>query len=530
MKLQMACIAGLTGLMATVAQAGVLELGWDAELDATFPAHGRSVAADDAGNVYVTGDVGTSLSINDWVTKKYDTAGNLIWTRSFDGPAGKNDVPYHIQLDPAGNVYVGGISYTGGDFGQGPKFDIVIFKYNPQGDVLWQHTFNSSYNNDDFIEDMVVMPDGSVYVVGYSYTPVGQSPDADYVVYRLSPTGQMMWSTFWDGPFDRVYWLGAKAEADATGVSIAATTEKLIGPNDADDVNIFSFVKFSPTGAQLAEGYWEPPYNELLPDTNWLHDAAMDSNGNLIAVGRYDGPYTSSGPDEPARAIAIKFAPNGDVVWVAENDTPLSDAFDRVVIDGQDNVFIAGTYNVQGQITTHADHVTIAFDANGQFMWDHRFGTDGMFDGEGYAQINDAGELLVATGFYAAEYNEDIRFLRYDRMTGTLLDSFTYDHGSCNDRILGLTLDPNGNMVITGWTTDYLPGGGIEGANLLVAKVMGGPTTTPGDLNGDGAVDVFDLFELLGAWGNCTGDCPADLNSDGVIDVFDLFILLGAWS
>ncbi len=52
----------------------------------------------------------------------------------------------------------------------------------------------------------------------------------------------------------------------------------------------------------------------------------------------------------------------------------------------------------------------------------------------------------------------------------------------------------------------------------------------PGDLNGDGIVDVTDLLLLLGAWGSCSGDpCPADLNGDGTVNVADLLILLGNW-
>lgn len=54
--------------------------------------------------------------------------------------------------------------------------------------------------------------------------------------------------------------------------------------------------------------------------------------------------------------------------------------------------------------------------------------------------------------------------------------------------------------------------------------------TIPGDLNGDGIVDVADLLLLLGAWGPCAGEsCPADLNDDGTVDVADLLILLGNW-
>ncbi len=53
----------------------------------------------------------------------------------------------------------------------------------------------------------------------------------------------------------------------------------------------------------------------------------------------------------------------------------------------------------------------------------------------------------------------------------------------------------------------------------------------PGDLNGDGVVDVSDLLILLGAWGDCpdSGSCPEDINGDGTVDVSDLLILLGNW-
>jgi hypothetical protein len=59
----------------------------------------------------------------------------------------------------------------------------------------------------------------------------------------------------------------------------------------------------------------------------------------------------------------------------------------------------------------------------------------------------------------------------------------------------------------------------------------GCPDLVPGDLNGDGVVDVLDLLILLDTWGTCADpdDCPADLNRDGEVDVLDLLILLDNW-
>jgi hypothetical protein len=55
------------------------------------------------------------------------------------------------------------------------------------------------------------------------------------------------------------------------------------------------------------------------------------------------------------------------------------------------------------------------------------------------------------------------------------------------------------------------------------------PPAIPGDLDGDGEVDVNDLLELLGAWGACPG-CHEDIDGNGAVNVADLLILLANWS
>lgn len=49
------------------------------------------------------------------------------------------------------------------------------------------------------------------------------------------------------------------------------------------------------------------------------------------------------------------------------------------------------------------------------------------------------------------------------------------------------------------------------------------------DFDHNGQVDVFDLFQLLSAWGMCGRGCLGDLDHNDFVDVFDLFELLAAW-
>ena len=50
----------------------------------------------------------------------------------------------------------------------------------------------------------------------------------------------------------------------------------------------------------------------------------------------------------------------------------------------------------------------------------------------------------------------------------------------------------------------------------------------PADVNGDDAVDIDDLFQVLGAWGSCE-NCPEDINEDGTVDIDDIFEILANW-
>jgi hypothetical protein len=53
----------------------------------------------------------------------------------------------------------------------------------------------------------------------------------------------------------------------------------------------------------------------------------------------------------------------------------------------------------------------------------------------------------------------------------------------------------------------------------------------PGDVDGDGVVNVADLLTLLASWGACDGPpCPADFDNNGTVNVADLLTVLANWS
>ena len=55
-----------------------------------------------------------------------------------------------------------------------------------------------------------------------------------------------------------------------------------------------------------------------------------------------------------------------------------------------------------------------------------------------------------------------------------------------------------------------------------------GDEPCPEDVNGDGEIDVDDLLEVIGAWGECPG-CDADVDGSGDVGVDDVLAILSVW-
>ncbi len=86
---------------------------WVATYDGPANTHENvsAIAVDGLGNVYVTGDVDTPSSDNDWATIMYDSSGVEQWNVAYDGGINDWDRPYALAVDGSGNVFVAGTSY-----------------------------------------------------------------------------------------------------------------------------------------------------------------------------------------------------------------------------------------------------------------------------------------------------------------------------------------------------------------------------------------------------------------------------------
>lgn len=92
----------------------------------------KGIKVDASGNVYLTGK-SQGVSSSDILTVKYNSSGNQLWAKRFNGTGNLDDIGYALVLDGSGNSYVAGSTYdSGSNFSYG-----IAIKYNANGDTVW---------------------------------------------------------------------------------------------------------------------------------------------------------------------------------------------------------------------------------------------------------------------------------------------------------------------------------------------------------------------------------------------------------
>jgi hypothetical protein len=136
-----------------------------------------ALALDGAGNVYVTGVSWGSGTDDDYATIKYDSLGNQLWEKRYNGPGNDHDQAYALALDGAGGVYVTGQSGDANGYS-----DYATVKYDgASGNQLWEKRYNGPGNDHDEARALAVDEAGNVYVTGYS---LGSGTDVDYATIK----------------------------------------------------------------------------------------------------------------------------------------------------------------------------------------------------------------------------------------------------------------------------------------------------------------------------------------------------------
>ena len=211
---------------------------WERAWGGTASDEGLAVATAADGSVYITGTA-TSFgpSSSGLFVVKFDSAGNLVWQRIFDGAQG-NAVA--VALD--GSVYAAGTTPRPDQIG---NFDILALKITAAGSLVWQRTYSAGEVVDPRGR-MAAGSDGSIVLVGAIQTVARRTADIAALIVKLTSDGALVFDKQFDGRVNETA-DGVTVAPDNT-IYVAGTTTSF-GAGDQD-----AFVlHLQPTGKKLLD-------------------------------------------------------------------------------------------------------------------------------------------------------------------------------------------------------------------------------------------------------------------------------------
>ncbi len=384
----------------------------------------EALALDGQGNVYVAGKSygsGTSL---DFVLLKYNTGGEKLWVRRYDGGNGL-DAAHALAMGPDGNVLVAGSS-DGAIFG----WDYCTLKYDPNGKRLWVRRYDGLGSNCDLATGLGVDGQGNVYVTGCANGP----NSFDYATLAYDAAGQKLWTKRYNGPGN--HWdLAAGLALDGQGNVYVS------GYSVYDAENWFeqaATVKYTAAGEQA----WAVRTDGIV---DYGYALALDSQGNILVTGDSIDFVTYFD------FLTVKYGPDGSVIWSQRfnRSGSLDDTRPVITVDAADNVIVSG--RSEGSNTNFSDFATVKYDADGVKQWEKFYNGPGNSDDAPVAVATDAAGNVYVTGrSEGSGTGSDYATVKYSPAGKQLWVRRYNGPGNGADEPAALAVDGQGNVYVTG--------------------------------------------------------------------------------
>lgn len=354
---------------------------------------------------------------------------NEVWAFRYNGPVNLDDYAYVVKNDRSGNVVIGGYSQEGIP----NRADYLVFKLSNSGQLIWSKKYNGTSNQDDFVRDIEIDSLNNIYVCGSSINTGSQN---DIVVLKYSPLGDLIWSRNFNGVFN-----GNDYPSDMTmdhEGNIYITGYSEISQFNEDCVTM----KYDSTGL-LA---WSQIYSG---------QGGQQDRGNKIIIGHDQNIVITGTCFQQLTGfdfLTIKYDGTGNVLWTKTfNDEPDFSIDNGISLskDANNNIFVTGS--CANSITFKSNIVTLKYDPSGQLLWARKFnglGNDDDFPVD--IVIDGLNNIIVGGTTTGFNTSLDYLILKYTN-NGDSIWNRKYSGSGSNDDILScIIIDRNDNIYVSG--------------------------------------------------------------------------------
>jgi hypothetical protein len=204
-------------------------------------------------------------------------------------------------------------------------------------------------------------------------------------------------------------------------------------------------------------------------DTSWTRiyganeddvslSVAVDSDGNVVAVGYYNGEETSG-------SEMLRYDRDGDLLWVRLDSSDVYPWFRGVAIDDSMNIIACGLAGMQ-----YKDALLAKYSSSGESLWAKTFDFGRPIDLFSRVELDGEGNI-ICVGLTGDNVSADLLTAKFssegDLMWSSRLDLSPYDGAG------SIAFDSDDNIIISGSTGDTWPG---SRQGLLVKYAPGGDT------------------------------------------------------
>jgi len=141
---------------------------------------------DSSGNIYMCGYVEYNTNLKDVLLLKYNSSGNLLWSRTWRGTGGSLNTSgaSKILIDNEGFICLLGTASI-----ENNMLDFLVMKYTAEGDSVWVRTFDGMNENVDDARDMVIDKNNNIYITGI----LARYGNVDNGTIKYDKNGKLKW-------------------------------------------------------------------------------------------------------------------------------------------------------------------------------------------------------------------------------------------------------------------------------------------------------------------------------------------------
>jgi hypothetical protein len=378
------------------------------------------LARDRAGNLYVAGNSQRNAADRTcgpyayqvWTTIKYTADGTQQWVRTYDNRGSELGRVEGICADAAGNSYIVGTVFT-----QSPNPEqgngVLVRKYDTNGNVMWSSA-PYPYGNLD-LGRAIACKDNFLYLAVQRRTTESGHGDYDMLVYVLDPSSGAVLSQCaynHESNSDVPYGIAVDDAMPTPNVYLAGSTE--VSPGVVDFLTVKLAPSFSsplpPAAPPACSAVAWARTHDHAGNVDSAHGVAIDLAGNAYVTGVTRCPYIGCN----SNILSVKYDRAGNPgggAWPRIFDLGGDDEGSGVQVDLLGRILVTGHATVPSNAYS-SDALTLTYSSEGSPLGYMLFGSVGGDRAKGI--VVDGESNVFVAGTQERQYSfVDFMLLKY---------------------------------------------------------------------------------------------------------------------